>query len=118
MQSVTTQRHDDILVITVNNPPVNALSWHVRQGLKDGVAEALGDDSIKAAVLICDGSTFIAGADITEFTQAPKEPALGATLDAMETATKPIIAAIHGTAFGRRIGNRALLSLPDRCAIG
>ena len=100
MQSVTTQRHDDILVITVNNPPVNALSWHVRQGLKDGVAEALGDDSIKAAILICDGSTFIAGADITEFTQAPKEPALGATLDAMETATKPIIAAIHGTALG------------------
>ncbi len=100
MQSVTTQRHDDVLVITVNNPPVNALSWHVRQGLKDGVAEALGDDSIKAAVLICDGSTFIAGADITEFTQAPKEPALGATLDAMETATKPIIAAIHGTALG------------------
>ncbi len=100
MQSVTTQRHDDILVITVNNPPVNALSWHVRQGLKDGVAEALGDGSIKAAVLICDGSTFIAGADITEFTQAPKEPALGATLDAMETATKPIIAAIHGTALG------------------
>ncbi len=100
MQSVTTQRHDDVLVITVNNPPVNALSWHVRQGLKDGVAEALGDDSIKAAVLICDGTTFIAGADITEFTQAPKEPALGATLDAMETATKPIIAAIHGTALG------------------
>jgi 3-hydroxyacyl-CoA dehydrogenase len=100
MQSVTTQRHDDVLVITVNNPPVNALSWHVRQGLKDGVAEALGDDSIKAAVLICEGSTFIAGADITEFTQAPKEPALGATLDAMETATKPIIAAIHGTALG------------------
>ena len=100
MQSVTTQRHDDVLVIIVNNPPVNALSWHVRQGLKDGVAEALGDASIKAVVLRCDGSTFIAGADITEFSQAPKEPALGATLDAMEAATKPIIAAIHGTALG------------------
>jgi 3-hydroxyacyl-CoA dehydrogenase len=100
MQSVTTERHDDVLVIIVNNPPVNALSWHVRQGLKDGVAEALGDASIKAVVIRCDGSTFIAGADITEFTQAPKEPALGATLDAMETATKPIIAAIHGTALG------------------
>ena len=100
MQSVTTERHDDVLVIIVNNPPVNALSWHVRQGLKDGVAEALGDDSIKAAVIRCDGNTFISGADITEFTQAPKEPALGATLDAMETATKPIIAAIHGTALG------------------
>jgi 3-hydroxyacyl-CoA dehydrogenase len=100
MQSVTTERHDDVLVIVVNNPPVNALSWHVRQGLKNGVAEALGDPSIKAAVIRCDGSTFIAGADITEFTQAPKEPALGETLDAMEMASKPIIAAIHGTALG------------------
>jgi 3-hydroxyacyl-CoA dehydrogenase len=100
MQSVTTQRHGEVLVIIVNNPPVNALSWHVRQGLKDGVAEAMGDDMIKAAVIRCDGSTFIAGADITEFAQAPKEPALGATLDAMEIATKPIIAAIHGTALG------------------
>ena len=100
MQSVTTERHDDVLVIIVNNPPVNALSWHVRQGLKDGVAEALSDPSIKAAVIRCDGSTFIAGADITEFTQAPKEPALGETLDAMETSSKPIIAAIHGTALG------------------
>jgi 3-hydroxyacyl-CoA dehydrogenase len=100
MQSVTTERHDDVLIIVVNNPPVNALSWHVRQGLKDGVAEALGDASIKAVVIRCDGSTFIAGADITEFTQAPKEPALGETLDAMETSSKPIIAAIHGTALG------------------
>jgi 3-hydroxyacyl-CoA dehydrogenase len=100
MQSVTTERHDDVLVIIVNNPPVNALSWHVRQGLKDGVAEALGDPSIKAAVIRCDGTTFIAGADITEFSQAPKEPALGETLDAMETSSKPIIAAIHGTALG------------------
>jgi 3-hydroxyacyl-CoA dehydrogenase len=100
MQSVTTERHDDVLVIIVNNPPVNALSWHVRQGLKDGVAEALGDPSIKAAVIRCDGGTFIAGADITEFTQAPKEPGLGDTLDAMETSSKPIIAAIHGTALG------------------
>ncbi|MEQ1538064.1 MAG: 3-hydroxyacyl-CoA dehydrogenase NAD-binding domain-containing protein [Sphingorhabdus sp.] len=100
MQSVTTERHDDVLVIIVNNPPVNALSWHVRQGLKDGVAEALGNPSIKAAVIRCDGTTFIAGADITEFSQAPKEPGLGETLDAMETSSKPIIAAIHGTALG------------------
>jgi 3-hydroxyacyl-CoA dehydrogenase len=100
MQSVTTERHDDVLVIIVNNPPVNALSWHVRQGLKDGVAEALSDPAIKAAVIRCDGTTFIAGADITEFTQAPKEPGLHETIDAMEAASKPIIAAIHGTALG------------------
>ena len=100
MQSVTTHREGEILVILVNNPPVNALSWHVRQGLKDGVEEALSDPAIKAAIIRCEGTTFIAGADITEFSQAPKEPALGATLDAMETAAKPIIAAIHGTALG------------------
>lgn len=100
MQSVTTHREGEILVILVNNPPVNALSWHVRQGLKDGVEEALSDPSIKAAIIRCEGTTFIAGADITEFSQAPKEPALGTTLDAMETASKPIIAAIHGTALG------------------
>ncbi len=100
MQSVTTHRDGEILVILVNNPPVNALSWHVRQGLKDGVEEALNDPTVKAAIIRCEGTTFIAGADITEFSQAPKEPALGATLDAMETASKPIIAAIHGTALG------------------
>ncbi len=100
MQSVTTQIYDDVLVIMVNNPPVNALSWHVRKGLKDGVAEGLTNPAVKAIVLRCEGSTFIAGADITEFTQAPKEPGLHDTLDAMEQATKPIIAAIHGTALG------------------
>ncbi len=100
MQSVTTQIHGDVLVMLVNNPPVNALSWHVRQGLKDGVAQGLANADVKAIVLRCDGSTFIAGADITEFTQAPKEPSLHETLIAIETATKPIIAAIHGTALG------------------
>ncbi|MEK6636905.1 MAG: 3-hydroxyacyl-CoA dehydrogenase NAD-binding domain-containing protein [Pseudomonadota bacterium] len=100
MQSVTTHRDGEVLVILVNNPPVNALSWHVRQGLKDGVEEALGDPAIKAVVLRCEGTTFIAGADITEFGKAPQGPDLGSTLTAMETATKPIIAAIHGTALG------------------
>ena len=67
MQSVTMQIHDDIAVVIVNNPPVNALSWHVRQGLHDSFSSALADASVKAIVLRCDGSTFIAGADITEF---------------------------------------------------
>ncbi len=102
MQSVTTQREGDILVITVNNPPVNVLSWHVRQGLEDGIHEALADAEIKAAVLICEGQTFIAGADISEF--GKPEMAKGANflavLDAMEGASKPLIAAIHGTALG------------------
>ncbi len=100
MQSVTTERHDDVLVVLVNNPPVNALSWHVRQGLQDGFAEALADDGVKAIVLRCDGSTFIAGADITEFGKPPQGPDFNAVLNMIEGASKPVVAAIHGTALG------------------
>ncbi|MFM2100179.1 MAG: hypothetical protein RLZZ366_1718 [Pseudomonadota bacterium] len=100
MQSVTTERHGDVLVVLVNNPPVNALSWHVRQGLKDGFEEGLNDPAIKAMVLRCDGSTFIAGADITEFGKPPQGPDFHAVLNMMETSAKPIVAAIHGTALG------------------
>ncbi len=102
MQSVTTAKDGEVLVITINNPPVNVLSWHVRQGLADGIREALEDDSVKAAVLICEGQTFIAGADISEF--GKPDMAKGANflevLDAFETSSKPLIAAIHGTALG------------------
>jgi len=100
MQSVTTERHGDVLVILVNNPPVNALSWHVRQGLKDGVEEALADDAIKSVVLRCAGQTFIAGADITEFGKPPQGPDFIEVLNTIELAGKPVIAAIHGTALG------------------
>lgn len=100
MQSVTTQTHGDIFEIIVNNPPVNALSWHVRQGLADGIAQGLADDAIKAIVLRCDGNTFIAGADITEFSKPPQGPDFGSVLSAFENASKPVIAAIHGTALG------------------
>ncbi len=100
MQSVSTERHDDVLVVLVNNPPVNALSWHVRQGLHDGFAEALADDAVKAIVLRCDGSTFIAGADITEFGKPPQGPDFNAVLNMIEGASKPVVAAIHGTALG------------------
>ncbi len=100
MQSVTTQIHDDVLVVFVNNPPVNALSWHVRQGLKDGFELGANDPAIKAMVLLCDGTTFIAGADITEFGKAPQGPDFHSVLNLMEECPKPIVAAIHGTALG------------------
>jgi 3-hydroxyacyl-CoA dehydrogenase len=100
MQSVTTQRHDDVLVVLVNNPPVNALSWHVRQGLKDGFEEGLNDPAISAIVLRCDGTTFIAGADITEFGKPPQGPDFNDVLNMIEGASKPVVAAIHGTALG------------------
>ena len=100
MQSVTTERHDDVLVLVVNNPPVNALSWHVRQGIADGIEAGLNDAGVKAIVLRCDGATFIAGADITEFGKAPQGPDFNAVLNLIEKAGKPVVAAIHGTALG------------------
>jgi 3-hydroxyacyl-CoA dehydrogenase len=93
-------REGDIAVITINSPPVNALSADVRNGIRDGVQQAGADDAIKAIVVICAGRTFIAGADISEF----GKPAKGATLPelqaALEGGPKPVIAAMHGTAFG------------------
>jgi 3-hydroxyacyl-CoA dehydrogenase len=89
-----------VAVLTLNSPPVNALSSNVRDGLKLGVDAAMADDKVKAIVLICDGRTFIAGADITEFGGASKGASLHEVQETMENATKPVIAAIHGTALG------------------
>jgi len=98
--SVTLEKDGNVAVIIVNNPPVNALSWHVRQGLEDHFATALADDSVEAIVLRCDGSTFIAGADISEFGKPPRGPDFNAVLNSIEGAAKPVVAAIHGTALG------------------
>jgi len=98
--SVTMEKDGDVAVIIVNNPPVNALSWHVRQGLEDNFGAALADDSVKAIVLRCAGATFIAGADISEFGKPPRGPDFNAVLNSIEAASKPVIAAIHGTALG------------------
>jgi 3-hydroxyacyl-CoA dehydrogenase len=100
VQSVTTQKFDDVVVVIVDNPPVNALSWHVRHGLNDSFEQGLSDDNVKAIVLRCAGSTFIAGADITEFGKAPQGPDFNAVLNMIEAAGKPVVAAIHGTALG------------------
>ena len=94
------ENHSNIAVLTLNSPPVNALSANVREGLHDGVKSAIGDSSIDAIVIICEGRTFIAGADITEFGQAPKGPSLYDVQDMIENSTKPVVAAIHGTALG------------------
>lgn len=100
MSVITTQKVGDVLVIVSNNPPVNALGAAVRQGLKAGIEEALSDDSVKAVVIRCDGRTFFAGADITEFGKPPVEPSLPDVIDAIENSPKPVVAAIHGTALG------------------
>ena len=99
-QSVDLDRRGRIAVLTVNNPPVNALSQHVRQGLRDGLKQAAADGDVAAIVITCAGRTFIAGADITEFGKPPKEPSLHEVLDLIESSPKPVVAAIHGTALG------------------
>ena len=100
MSVLTTAIHGDIFVIALNSPPVNALGAAVRQGMHAGMTEALANDAIKAIVLRCDGRTFFAGADITEFGKPPVEPGLHEVLTMIEDSPKPVIAAIHGTALG------------------
>ncbi len=101
INSVTDLSMDgDVAVITLNSPPVNALSANVREGLFEGFKAATADPAAKAIVLICEGRTFIAGADITEFSGASRGPSLFDVQEMMENAPKPVIAAIHGTALG------------------
>ena len=90
----------DIAVITLNSPPVNALSAKVREGLFEGFKAASADPAAKAIVLICEGRTFIAGADITEFGGAMTGPSLTDVQNMMENSPKPVVAAIHGTVLG------------------
>ena len=94
------EQRGDIALLTVDNPPVNPLSSGVRQGLSDGLAKALSDDSISAIVLTGAGRAFIAGADISEFGGASQGPSLHDCLNAMDDSSKPIVAALNGTAFG------------------
>ena len=100
INSVTTLTRDgDVAIVTLNSPPVNALSANVRDGLHEGFKQAIASDA-KAIVLICDGRTFIAGADITEFGGAMKGASLPDVQAMMENSPKPVVAAIHGTALG------------------
>src|SRR5690348_11198484 len=87
-----------VAVVRVNNPPVNALSRGVRDGLFDAISSADKDSNVKAIVLACAGKTFIAGADIREFGLPPEGRTLPEVMDAIENASKPVVAALHGTA--------------------
>ncbi|HEY0940644.1 MAG TPA: 3-hydroxyacyl-CoA dehydrogenase NAD-binding domain-containing protein [Steroidobacter sp.] len=91
---------DGIAIITIDYPPVNALSHAVREGIVKGMQQANADTAVKAVVLICNGRTFMAGADITEFGKPMQEPWLPDVITTIENSSKPVIAAIHGTALG------------------
>lgn len=89
-----------VAVVTVDSPPVNALSAAVRIGVADAMRRAYSDSAAEAIVLICGGRTFFAGADITEFGKPPIEPTLRQLEEIVEESPKLVVAAIHGTALG------------------
>ena len=97
---VTLRREGAIAVVTVDNPPVNALKHAVRIGISEKFKEADADANVQAIVLVCAGRTFIAGADITEFGKPPMAPSLIEVITDIDNVKKPTIAAIHGTALG------------------
>ena len=89
-----------IAVITVDNPPVNALKHEVRVGLSKALQQVRDDASVEGVVVACAGRTFFAGADITEFGKPPQAPGLGEVIAQLEALPKPVVAALHGTALG------------------
>jgi 3-hydroxyacyl-CoA dehydrogenase len=102
MTTVGYETDGEVAILTVDKPPVNALSLSVREGLHASVDRAKEERSVKAIVILCAGTTFIAGADITEFgtPRATTEPRVRGLIAKLEESTKPVIAAIHGTALG------------------
>lgn len=109
-EAVRFSKEGNIGIITINNPPVNALSQAVRAGIRTGLEKGIADNDIAAMIILCEGRTFIAGADIREFGK-PLEPYLPDVCKFIEDSPKPVIAAIHGTALVRP-GNSAELSFP------
>ncbi len=109
------ESQQNIGIVTVDNPPVNALSQAVRAGILAQVKSAADDPAIEAIIIMCAGRTFIAGADIKEFGKPPLDPSLPSVLSALSETPKLLIAAIHGTALGG--GFELALSCHYRCAL-
>lgn len=96
----TLTKQGSVGVITLNNPPVNVLSHAMRVALRDSLEAAVADSSIEAILLLCEGRTFVAGADIREFDTPAGRPDVNEIVELVGACKKPITAAIHGTALG------------------
>ena len=93
-------RHGEIAVLSIENPPVNALSQAVRQGLMERMDQAEADDGVRAVLIVGQGRAFIAGADITEFGKPPMAPSLPDVVDRIEASPLLVIASMHGVSLG------------------
>ena len=113
---VMTRREGGVAVVTITNPPVNAISSAVRRGLKESVEAADADVGVKAILIVGEGANFVAGADIREFGQAPQPPSLPEVCNRIEDCTKPVISAIRGAALGG--GLEIALAAHYRVALG
>lgn len=123
-KSVSFSKDDEVGIIEINNPPVNALSSHVRRGIVDAIVAANHDDDVKAILLIAKGRMFSAGADIKEFGKAPIQPSLREVIKAISSSPKKVISVVHGVALGggfeltlgchyRLAGAKARFGLPE-----
>lgn len=105
-KSVTLETRGPIALLWTDNPPVNAISSHVAKGIHAGIDLIEKDPAIKAAIIICRGSTFFSGADITEFGTPEDYPTWADADRKIDHGTKPVIAAIHTRAFGRTLAEQ------------
>lgn len=97
---IRTEPRGDILVVEIDNPPVNAGSWAVRKGLVDAVAVLEAGSDLRACVIVGAGSTFVSGSDIREFNQSLSFPSMAQVIEAIRACSKPVVSALHGFAFG------------------
>jgi len=100
---VSTHRHGDIAVVTIDAPPVNTMTRDVRAGLKSSFEALRGQPEVKAVVLACAGRTFLSGGDMREFTTGVQEPGYHEVLRLIEDSAVPVVAALHGTVMGAGI---------------
>jgi 3-hydroxyacyl-CoA dehydrogenase len=100
MSTVRTEQIGDVLLIEINNAPINAGSLTVRQGLTAAIQQLQTQPELRAGVIIGGGTTFVAGSDLREFGQPLQDPQMPTVIARIDACSKPIVAALHGAALG------------------